>query len=79
MGNIEKRAYRSLEADERQGLPKGAHRVSRSTGVLCGQEPPPFVQIGKAVFYLREDLESGMDQFPRYRNTAEVNLAKQAV
>ena len=79
MEKIEKRAFRSKEADERQGFPVGTHKLSRHTGVLYGEEPPPFIKIGKAVFYRKEDLDAWLDRFPRYRNTAEATLAKQVV
>lgn len=49
-------------------------RNSRTTGLSCGVQTPPFRKIGRRVVYLRTDLEQWLNNLPAYHNTAEAHL-----
>jgi len=38
--------------------------------------PPPFIKVGKSVRYLRDDLDSWLDHFPKQLTTAQKGGAK---
>ena len=38
--------------------------------------PPPFIKVGKSVRYLRDDLDSWLDQFPKQMTTAHTGGAR---
>ena len=79
MGEGNKRGYKSLEADEYCGFPPGTLKQARHHGVLYGEDPIKFRKIGRVVIYLKEDLDERLNRSPAFKNTAESNLAKQAV
>jgi len=45
-------------------------RISRTTGILAGREPPPFIKMGVKVFYDTDDLEIWMSQFKKRCHTS---------
>jgi hypothetical protein len=53
-------------------------RNSRSTGVLCGREAPPFIKMGRKIVYLKTDLIHWLESFPKYSNTSEAQLQEVA-
>lgn len=58
------------------GLAEITVRVSRATGVLCGQPAPKFLKLGRKVFYTREAVEKFKASIPCYSSTAEAKMAK---
>lgn len=40
----------------------------RVEGPIEGRAPsPPFIKVGRSIIYLREDLDSWLDRFPRHQ------------
>lgn len=76
---VDVRGLKSLDADKYQGFPPGTHKLARHTGTLYGQEPPPFLKIGRSVLYLKEDLDTWLNQFKKYSNVAEAQQSSASV
>jgi hypothetical protein len=53
-------------------------RNSRSTGMLCGREAPPFIKMGRKIVYLKTDLMQWLESFPKHCNTSEAQLQEVA-
>ena len=48
-------------------------RLSRHNGYLFkGVAPPPYLKIGSAIRYRRDDLDSWLDSHKKYHSTSEV-------
>jgi len=64
--NEAKRALRDPEAAEYIGMSRSFLRQSRMDGVRQNRTPgPPFIKIGRAVRYLKEDLDAWLERFRR--------------
>ena len=50
---------------------EGTIRNSRHTGILFGQEAPPYTKVGRKVLYRRSDIEAFLAQFSPQNNTTE--------
>lgn len=83
MENIDSRfdklaaAYSTKQAAEYLNTTPGMLRLSRHTGELWGRPAPRFVKPGpRKVSYLKADLDSWLDELPRFRSTADVAMRK---
>lgn len=72
--NINKFNFTNQEAAELLTISANTLRNSRSTGILCGKEAPPFIKMGRKIIYLKADLMQWLESFPKYNNTAEAEL-----
>ena len=74
----EKRAFREEEAAIYTGMSRSFLRQARMTGPLQNRMlAPPFIKVGsRSIRYLREDLDSWLEQFSRQMNTHEGNVGK---
>ena len=62
--NVVKRAFTEQETAEYIGMSRSFLRQSRMDGTLDNRtSAPKFIKIGRAVRYLREDLDSWLDSF----------------
>jgi predicted DNA-binding transcriptional regulator AlpA len=69
------RLLRATEAAAYLGVSKGMLTLSRHTGELFkGVESPPFLKLGSAVRYHKEDLDQWISSQPKYANTAEFSM-----
>ncbi|QIA66028.1 helix-turn-helix domain-containing protein [Vibrio astriarenae] len=60
--NIEKRAYTEQETAAYIGMSRSFLRQSRMEGQRKNRTvAPPFIKIGRAVRYLKEDLDQWLD------------------
>jgi predicted DNA-binding transcriptional regulator AlpA len=58
----EKRAYTDREAADYIGMSESFLRISRMDGDRANRTPGPnFVRIGKAIRYLKEDLDAWLE------------------
>lgn len=48
----------SRKAAEYSGFTEATLRVARSTGTLCGKPGPRYSKVGRAVRYLKSDLDA---------------------
>ncbi|GGP73184.1 hypothetical protein GCM10009347_42070 [Shewanella algicola] len=61
-----KRALSEIETAEYIGMSRSFLRQSRMEGNRDNRTPaPPFIKIGRAVRYLKEDLDLWLDSFYR--------------
>ncbi|OOF26044.1 DNA-binding protein [Salinivibrio proteolyticus] len=61
--HIHKRAYTEQETAAYIGMSRSFLRQSRMEGHRLNRtEAPPFIKIGRAVRYLKEDLDNWLDQ-----------------
>ena len=59
---IEKRAYNDRQAADYIGMSESYLRISRMDGDRANRTPGPnFIKIGKAVRYLKEDLDAWLE------------------
>jgi len=59
-----KRALTEIEASQYIGMSRSYLRQSRMDGHREKRTPaPPFIRIGRSIRYLREDLDSWLNQF----------------
>lgn len=74
MSNAEKqRALSEIQASEYISMSRSFLRQSRMDGNRDNRTPaPPFIKIGRAVRYLREDLDSWLDQFRKLQHLGEL-------
>lgn len=66
--------YTSEGAADLLTLSANTLKNSRSTGILCGRDAPPYIKLGKKVAYRRSDLLAWLKSFPTYQNTAEEHM-----
>lgn len=52
------------EAAPYLGLKAETLKTARSTGILCGVEPPPFRRLGRHITYDKTSLDKWLEQFP---------------
>ena len=66
------RAFNEVDASRYIGMSISFLRQSRMDGIRESRTPgPPFVKIGRAVRYLRDDLDTWLESYrqePRYRD-----------
>lgn len=61
MGNFERRYLTEQEAADYIGVSKSSLSSSRRHGVIVGRFPPlPYIQLGRLIRYLKEDLDAAM-------------------
>lgn len=64
--NIEKRAFTEIEASTYISMSRSFLRQSRMEGNRDTRTPAPkFIKVGRAVRYLKEDLDAWLDSFYR--------------
>jgi predicted DNA-binding transcriptional regulator AlpA len=74
MSNLEKqRALSEIEASQYISMSRSFLRQSRMDGNRDKRTPaPPFIKIGRAVRYLRDDLDNWLDQFRKLQHLGEL-------
>ncbi|WP_351124333.1 DNA-binding protein [Shewanella sp. T24-MNA-CIBAN-0130] len=67
-----KRALSEIETAEYIGMSRSFLRQSRMEGNRENRTPaPPFIKIGRAVRYLKEDLDLWLDSFYRMEHLGQ--------
>ncbi|WP_282166616.1 helix-turn-helix transcriptional regulator [Shewanella japonica] len=67
-----KRALSEIETAEYIGMSRSFLRQSRMEGNRDNRTPaPPFIKIGRAVRYLKEDLDAWLDSFYRMEHSGQ--------
>lgn len=62
----DKRSLNESEASEYVGLAKSTLRNVRSNGFRPKHlPPPPFLKVGRAIRYLKDDLDKWLESFRR--------------
>ena len=76
--NTPKRAFTEREAACYIGMSRSFLRHGRINGKRDGHIPPPkFIKAGKKkIIYIREDLDSWIDQFSRVEHLAQLKHHK---
>ena len=70
--NIQSRVFSEIETAEYIGMSRSFLRQSRMDGNRENRTPaPPFIKIGRAVRYLREDLDNWLDSFMRLQHIGQ--------
>ena len=66
----------SVNAAKYLGVSPGLLRLARVTGeIFKGIKAPPFLKMGRAIRYKKDDLDNWLACQPTYQNTAEVALS----
>ena len=66
------RALTEIEASHYIAMSRSYLRQARMEGNRKNRTPaPPFIKIGRAVRYLREDLDAWLDQFQRLEHLGQ--------
>jgi len=64
VASVPKRAFTEKEASSYTGMSPSFFRQSRMDGIRENRTPgPPFIKIGRAVRYLREDLDTWLKKY----------------
>ncbi len=67
-----KRAFSEIETAEYIGMSRSFLRQSRMEGNRTNRTPaPPFIKIGRAVRYLKEDLDNWLNSFSRLEHLGQ--------
>jgi predicted DNA-binding transcriptional regulator AlpA len=67
------RALSEIEASQYISMSRSFLRQSRMDGNRDKRTPaPPFIKIGRAVRYLRDDLDNWLDQFRKLQHLGEL-------
>lgn len=67
-----KRAFSEIETAEYIGMSRSFLRQSRMEGNRTNRTPaPPFIKIGRAVRYLKEDLDNWLNGFSRLEHLGQ--------
>jgi predicted DNA-binding transcriptional regulator AlpA len=70
--NIQARALSEIETAEYIGMSRSFLRQSRMEGNRENRTPaPPFIKIGRAVRYLKDDLDNWLDSFFRMQHLGQ--------
>lgn len=70
--NVEKRLFTEQEASHYICMSRSFLRQARMDGKLGKRTPAPrFIKIGRAVRYLKDDLDTWLESFHRYSHLAE--------
>jgi predicted DNA-binding transcriptional regulator AlpA len=70
-----KRALSEIETAEYIGMSRSFLRQSRMEGNRENRTPaPPFIKIGRAVRYLKDDLDNWLDSFYRLEHLGQISL-----
>lgn len=70
-----KRALSEIETAEYIGMSRSFLRQSRMEGNRENRTPaPPFIKIGRAVRYLKDDLDNWLDSFYRLEHLGQTAL-----
>mgnify|MGYP003860272805 CR=1 FL=1 len=71
---IRPRAISEIEAAQYIGMSRSFLAQSRMEGNRLNRTPaPPFIKIGKSVRYLKEDLDTWLDQFQKLEHLGQVS------
>ncbi len=71
--NISPRALSEQEASAYIGMSRSYLRQARMEGNRDNRTPaPPFIKIGRSVRYLREDLDTWLNQFSRLEHLGQI-------
>jgi predicted DNA-binding transcriptional regulator AlpA len=69
---VTKRVLTEIETSAYIGMSRSYLRQARMDGNRENRTPaPPFIKIGRSVRYLREDLDSWLDQFHRLEHLGQ--------
>jgi len=70
-----KRALSEIETAEYIGMSRSFLRQSRMEGNRDNRTPaPPFIKIGRAVRYLRDDLDNWLNSFNRLEHLGQLSF-----
>jgi predicted DNA-binding transcriptional regulator AlpA len=70
--NIKARALSEIETAEYIGLSRSFLRQSRMEGNRENRTPaPPFIKIGRAVRYIKDDLDNWLNSFYRMEHLGQ--------
>jgi predicted DNA-binding transcriptional regulator AlpA len=73
--NIQARALSEIETAEYIGMSRSFLRQSRMEGNRENRTPaPPFIKIGRAVRYLKDDLDNWLDSFFRMQHLGQKSV-----
>jgi predicted DNA-binding transcriptional regulator AlpA len=73
--DVEKRAYTEIEASTYINMSRSFLRQARMEGNRDRRTPAPkFIKIGRAVRYLKEDLDNWLDSFYRQSHLMEQEM-----
>lgn len=74
--NVEKRAYTEQETATYIGMSRSYLRQSRMEGQRNNRTiAPPFIKIGRAVRYLKEDLDAWLDSHTKLEHLCQGGAA----
>ena len=74
VGTQAKRGFSEREAAAYLGLSVSFLRQARTYGRLGGQtQAPPFIKIGRAVRYIKEDLDNWLDAHQKATTLSELH------
>ena len=62
------------QVNQEFGIPHNSLRISRTSGVLWGQQAPSYIKIGHRVLYKRKVIEDWFAQFESVNNTTQAKL-----
>ncbi|MUH73631.1 helix-turn-helix transcriptional regulator [Psychrosphaera haliotis] len=69
---MNKRSYTEKEVSEYIGMSRSFLRQSRMDGNRDNRTPaPPFIKVGRAVRYLKEDLDNWLNSFAKQTHGLE--------
>ena len=72
--SVRPRAISEIEAAQYIGMSRSFLAQSRMEGNRLNRTPaPPFIKIGKSVRYLKEDLDTWLDQFQKLEHLGQVS------
>lgn len=79
MDTLQKRAFSEKEAASYISMSRSFLRHSRMSGKRDGHIPPPrFLKAGKRkIIYLKEDLDTWLEQFQRVEHLAQLSAWEQ--
>jgi predicted DNA-binding transcriptional regulator AlpA len=70
--NIQPRVFSEIETAEYIGMSRSFLRQSRMEGNRENRTPaPPFIKIGRAVRYLKDDLDNWLNSFCRLEHLGQ--------
>jgi len=70
-----KRALSEIETAEYIGMSRSFLRQSRMEGNRDNRTPaPPFIKIGRAVRYLKDDLDNWLNSFNRLEHLGQLSF-----
>jgi len=78
--DVVKRALSEIETAEYIGMSRSFLRQSRMEGNRENRTPaPPFIKIGRAVRYMKDDLDNWLDSFSRMQHLGQKSVGGEHV